>query len=210
MATSFRLLHAKGAFERSDIFNAAEHRNKESLSVQFSDTSLSETSAWVSVIIGKNGVGKSRLLAGIANRFDWLDRGLSARKSDDLSVSSITYFCDGQVCSIETGPNARPAYGTINGQRCKLEDLPTPTKIIALTTTPFDKFRVPPSVVLGRPAGGAERYSYLGLRDRSGRASTTAAIFRAIEGLFEASGSQESRRERMCVVRSFGTDAGVI
>jgi hypothetical protein len=93
-----------------------------------------------------------------------------------------------------------------DGKRCRADELVFPTKVIALTTTPFDKFRV-----TGTPwykSGSertetTERYVYLGLRDRTGRASPTAAIFRAIEGLFEVSRSKRERRLRVAEVFNF-------
>ena len=93
-----------------------------------------------------------------------------------------------------------------NGQLCSIDDLPLPPKVIALTTTPFDKFRISRSLRFmpdGSATGEDGRYSYLGLRDRTGRASTTAAIFRALEGLFEASKSSDERRFRIANIFEF-------
>jgi hypothetical protein len=81
-----------------------------------------------------------------------------------------------------------------------------PRKVIVLTTTPFDKFRLS-RAIRNMPNGSdpdySEIYTYLGLRDRTGRASTTAAIYRALEGLFDASKSSDERRLRIADVFEF-------
>jgi predicted ATPase len=159
----------------------------------------------VSVVIGKNGIGKSRLLAGIADIFETLDSGKSRRRSSDLSVSQLSYAVDGHRCELETEGLSRLS-AKIDGRRCELAELPLPNKVIALTTTPFDKFRISRSL-LSMPGkdepDGVERYVYLGLRDRTGRASPTAVIFRALEGMFAASSSEASRRFRISEVFRF-------
>ncbi|WP_428969904.1 AAA family ATPase [Sphingomonas sp. Xoc002] len=100
----------------------------------------------------------------------------------------------------------RGVRSTINGVHWSNSEIPLPEKIIALTTTPFDKFRLSRSIRRvsdGKDTDEADRYAYLGLRDRTGRASTTAAIFRALEGLFEASRSSDERRHGIADVFAF-------
>lgn len=205
MAKTFRLIHASGGFERRDLLNANAARQRPFLDVAFAESprDLYQPS-WVTVLIGKNGVGKSRLLAGIANMFDAIERGTGRKRRDDHLLSHLTYSCDNIVCDV-VSDGAYRISASINGEPCPLSDLPLPSRVIALTTTPFDKFRVPASVITrsGIQHESRELYAYLGLRDRSGRASTTAAIFRALEGLFEASRSDIERRARVAEVFGF-------
>lgn len=196
-----RLLHAEGQFQRRDL-----------LSRQYSDSWLDVTfaanagdgtsSTWVSVIIGKNGTGKSRLLAGVVDLLEALDRGTGRRRADEVGVSEISFACNGKVCRVATdGKSGLKA--TVDGVSCAPAYVPLPAKIIALTTTPFDKFRVPRPPHVKDDPQTPSRYLYLGLRDRSGRASTTAPIFRALEGLFEASRAEEARRAKIAGIFRF-------
>jgi len=204
MTRSFRLLEASGTFERRDILSSQIDRPRSFLNVEFAQKpDVTALQSWVSVVIGKNGVGKSRLLAGIADIFETLGRG--RKRDDELGVSRLAYASDDRLCEIETDSIFR-LRGKVDGRRCELTELPLPTKVIVLTTTPFDKFRISRSL-LGFPRQQhpdlPERYTYLGLRDRFGRASPTAVIFRAIEGLFNALRAEASRRLRIAEVFGF-------
>lgn len=144
-------------------------------------------------------------LAGIAQVFERMDGGMKAARREGLSVSHVEYMMDGDHCRIEL--DGRHRYSAAkNAVSCLPLELPLPRKVIALTTTPFDKFRISRSLRRmpdGSSSGDEDRYSYLGLRDRTGRASTTAAIFRALEGLFEASTASDERRLRIADVFEF-------
>ena len=177
----------------------------EVIDVEFAPNAKSPTDAWASVVIGRNGVGKSRLLAGIADVFDRLSRGRLAVRRDALEVSRIEYLLDGQHCVIALDRDQRMITSR-DGITCSPDELPMPAKVVALTTTPFDKFRVAANTDqrgIEHISRDDERYVYLGLRDRTGRASTTAAIFRALEGLFEASKSSDEKRNRIGDVFEF-------
>ncbi|MBB4616734.1 AAA family ATPase [Sphingomonas abaci] len=200
----FRLLRAAGTFENASRAKDAGHQaNAPSfMDVEFAPVALSDTNAWVSVVIGRNGVGKSRLLAGVADVLERLDSGRRFGRFDSPGVSMIEYLLDGVHCRVELNAR-REIKATLDGVQCSAESLPLPGKIIALTTTPFDKFRLSRSL-RSRPDDPAyweeQRYSYLGLRDRTGRASPTAAMFRALEGLFGASKGSDRKRMRIAEV----------
>lgn len=207
MIREFRLIQAQGEFERKlGLFDVNMPRFYDVLDVKFSEVSSDGTHRpWVSVVIGKNGVGKSRLLAGIADVFDTIAKGRGRKRKDAHSVTRLVYSIDGHLCEVVNDGGAL-FRATVDGQQCHLSDLPLPTKVIALSTTPFDKFRISSSIIR-KPTPEKdempERYAYLGLRDRSGRASPTGAIFRALEGLFEATKSEEDRRLRIAEVFRF-------
>lgn len=201
----FRLLRAVGSFEMRDrpSFFDSSDRPSELLDIEFAPDTDGSNGSWVSVVIGRNGVGKSRILAGIADVLDSI--GGRPLRRDGFTVSRIEYLIDDQHCIVEVDGN-RVRKGTVNGRAFAPASIPLPKKIVALTTTPFDKFRI--SRAAQGKSDGAEpeeqdRYAYLGLRDRTGRASTTAAIFRALEGLFEASASSSERRVRIADVFEF-------
>lgn len=203
----FRLLRAVGAFEmrnRQSVVLGKGYSPSELLDVEFAPNADGSTGSWVSVVIGRNGVGKSRILAGIVDVFESLGETPRLRR-DSLAPSRIEYLMGDLHCVVEIDGN-RVIRATVNGTDCATEHLPLPEKIIALTTTPFDKFRLSRSIQRvpdGSEPDEQDRYAYLGLRDRTGRASPTAAIFRALEGLFEASGSSDERRISIADVFGF-------
>lgn len=202
---NFRLLHVDGGLDRRGLFGAPAGAMPP-ISVEIAPESNNKNNpSWTSVIIGQNGVGKSRMLAGIVDIFDAVEGGKSKRRYKDASISRVVYQCSEMHCEIEVDESDQ-IKGKLNGDTCDLTDLPLPSKVIALTTTPFDKFRISRSI--SRMPGKRdievfERYTYLGLRDRTGRASPTAAIYRALEGLFEASQSTLDRKARVAGVFDF-------
>jgi predicted ATPase len=206
MTGNFRLLSATGRFGRRYARKPNIRTTNDATRVEFSQKpdGCSEE-PWVSVVIGKNGVGKSRLLAGIADLFAALDRGTSYKPRQNLGLFHLEYVVDTRICVVDIDTNDNLS-ATIDGNKHDPRVLPLPTKVIALTTTPFDKFRISRSLLQIRNRVEPEipeRYTYLGLRDRTGRASPTAAIFRALEGLFEASRVEGDRRHRVAEVFGF-------
>ncbi len=199
----FRLLRASGTFELPDQRDV-NHQQENSLDVEFAPPTQGGGSSWVSIVIGRNGVGKSRLLAGVANIFDQISRGRSISARNVITASHIEYLLNDNLCVIDLS-SERGFQTSCNGVKCLPEELPLPEKIIALTTTPFDKFKLSRSV--GRMPDGEDydrdRYAYLGLRDRTGRASPTATVFRALEGLFDASKGSDEHRARIADVFEF-------
>jgi predicted ATPase len=211
MARQFRLLQVCANFgpRGLPLFSEGERE----LDVAFSPKRLHpDLHPFVSVVIGKNGVGKSRLLARIAGTFEDLDRNKSHRHPRDLTVARLVYQCDGHVCELsfdhEGAPTAR-----MDRRPCEIKDVPLPSKVIALTTTPFDKFRLPESLLRQSrffsqqqqpmPADRPERYVYLGLREARNSLSPISVIFRSIDGLFEASHFEAGRRMRVAEVFGF-------
>ncbi len=154
---------------------------------------------WVSVVIGRNGIGKSRLLAGIVELFDELDTGRSRRGAFATRPTSLEYQIGGDRFSWHADDSRKTGSATINGNDGELADGRLPRRVIAVATTPFDKFKL-----TGPNASQANRvYRYLGLRDPRGRASAAGAVFRALDSLIEASGSTPDRRSRVADVFEF-------
>jgi predicted ATPase len=211
MAASFRLLSAYGNWDFSAEKSRLEpDRKPAGLDVHFSNEAGPPTAnSFVSIVIGRNGVGKSRLLSGIAKLFDQVDRDqpLGPR---GIEVSHVTYKWGQHLCEIAVGEEGRVVC-MLDHRLCSPADLPWPTRIVAITTTPFDKFKVPASL-LGGPASlrprawvgdTSERYVYFGLRYGMRNYSTTAVVYRALDSLFDASRLEDERRSRIAEVFTF-------
>lgn len=141
----------------------------------------------VSVLLGRNGEGKSRLLSAIATSFQLLQDYARAGSPRGLPLSHLEYFMDGRHHLITTSLG-KPEL-TLDGLKRPVQEAMLPSRVIGLSMTPFDKF----------PIGGErqldlfepeqpEVYAYLGMRERLGRSSTTAMLTRAIEGMFSRLG----------------------
>lgn len=202
MTNNFKLLDvsfnadAQGKlFPKSSPLQAVKH-------IEFSPSDKSTSpSSWVTVLLGKNGVGKSRFLSQLAEIFELTKRGLN-RARRDYDQFNIRYSCDGDI--FEFGSSTSKRYSiSLNGEPCPSSLIQYPTKVIALTTTPFDKFRITNWRTDTSRSYGTDRYVYLGLRDGTGRASSTAAIAKAVEGLFGATRREFYRRSRTADVFNF-------
>jgi predicted ATPase len=206
MPTSFRLLQAYGDFA---IGRRDPDSRKKEFGVDFAEQhARSESTSTVSIIIGRNGIGKSRLLSGIANVFDQLDNESAVRAHP--AVSHLVYECDGRRCEISFDDDGLPSC-QIDSRMSPAAEMPLPNKVIAMTTTPFDKFGLPRSQLrpVNQKSGSSqgesrpERYVYLGLRHAMQIFSATGFIYRALQGLFDASGLKGERRLRIAEVFGF-------
>jgi predicted ATPase len=151
--------------------------------------------SWMTLVTGRNGSGKSRLLSAIAMAFDALD-GNKPRRSVNVSVQ---YTLDGHDCAVHL--ERRRVSGFLDGQVVPIETLPRPRAVVAVTASAFDKFELPaPESLFSQSAQRNGLYHYLGLKDARGRVSTKAGIFRALENLFEATDLDAGRRLRIAHV----------
>lgn len=158
-------------------------------------TSAPGHGSWTTLVTGRNGSGKSRLLSAIASAFDALD-GSRPRRSVSVSVQ---YTLDGHDCVIHL--ERRKVSGFLDGKVVPIGALPRPRAVVAVTASAFDKFDLPsPENLFAKSAQRNGLYRYLGLKDARGRVSTKAGIFRALESLFEATGLDAERRLRIAHV----------
>lgn len=155
--------------------------------------------SWTSVIVGRNGLGKSRALGGAARLFATLDMATPRLQKSDAWKWKVRYWANGSLCELWSGERGY-IFGSRDGVAVDPSELPRPRRVIALTTTVADKF----------PLGdhreeeiSRSSYSYLGLRDRSGRASSTAVAIQAIESLTAASEYGAFQRARIVRIFSF-------
>ncbi|OPA89694.1 hypothetical protein BFW86_14575 [Pseudomonas fluorescens] len=152
-------------------------------------------------MIGRNGIGKSRFLASIAETFSQLAEPIKTNSKSKAEVILKYSTADATI-------DVRALNGKfkilVNGTAIQdVHKVPLPSKVIALTTTPFDKFRISNWKRDSIFGAASNCYEYLGLRDRSGRASAIAPLLRAIEGLFNLSNGRISRLDRVAAVFNF-------
>lgn len=195
MARTFRLIRAGGTPSRflnglitADpvvVFAHDQHGPPESCSY--------------SVIIGNNGSGKSRLLGNIASELVRLQRGASGRGGRSRKIDVLDYVVDGRPSGnralVESPQLSQPM----------IDLLPElPSRVIAVALTSVDKFPLEPSgssdAVVERQLSSAEDedqfYCYVGMRDRTNRASISALLYRALDGLHRARSAHENDRLR--------------
>lgn len=203
MANNFRLHEVSIAIEGTEDYSNFLTPTQGRQNIEFTVPQNSDLDAsWVTVLLGKNGVGKSRFLGSIANIFHSIDND-KPRYRRGQSWIKLKYSCNSQIVELSAN-NLSEFKSRVNGRPPKhQEELPLPTKVVALTTTPFDKFRITSwrdQVVMPNTS---RRYEYLGLRDKTGRASSIAAIGRAVLGLFNAPTRDPERLNRIAEVFKF-------
>lgn len=158
----------------------------------------------LTAIIGRNGTGKSHLLSAIVDTFVGLEHVASRRRNRlrEMPLQRLRYRIGGKTCELTRKANG-DCEATVNNSRVDLGDVPLPQRIVALTITPFDKFRVPELSSYSIDAAQQSRYRYLGLRDRTNKASIENLLFRSLNSLFETSSNPAVKRARISRVFEF-------
>lgn len=147
----------------------------------------------VTAVIGRNGTGKSHVLASIVETFVKLESlGQSPlRVRGGLPLERLRWRFGKDEFSVERRDGQHRV--EINGREALGVQPRLPSRLVALTITPFDKFPVTKTTTdTTRTA-----YRYLGLRDRTGRASMENLLFRSLAGLFETSDDEPLKRARI-------------
>lgn len=147
--------------------------------------------SWTTLVTGRNGSGKSRLLSAIAGAFDALD----GRHLRNRRPIALEYRLGEMECAFRVEGSKVAAY--IDGRRVEAERLPRPGTVVAATASAFDKFHLPREARLSDPNSTESSYRYLGLKDGRGRVSARAGVFRALEQLFDVSDEELHRRQRV-------------
>lgn len=147
----------------------------------------------VTAVIGRNGTGKSHALAAIVETMIKIENASGPRQRirGELPLDRLRWRLRG--AEVDVVSRDGPPRIEVNGVPAIGADVPLPPRLVALTITPFDKFPVT------RATQGARDsiYRYLGLRDRTGRASMENLLFRSLIGLFETSDNEALRRVRI-------------
>ena len=155
--------------------------------------------SWTSVIVGRNGLGKSRALGGAARLFASLDMPSPRLAMSEAWKWRVSYLANGSLCELWSGDRGY-IFGSRDGVEVHPSELPRPRRVIALTNTVTDKF---PLGDYSEEEAARSSYCYLGLRDRSGRASSTAVAIQAIESLTVAAEYGTFQRARIVRIFSF-------
>lgn len=153
--------------------------------------------SWTTLVIGRNGSGKSQLLSSIAKAFDSLDGNRPIGKQK----IAIKYRLGENTCSFNL--HGADPIATINNKSVELQDLPRPSSVIAATASAFDKFHLPRRNRRLGPQSSSSNYKYLGLKDEVGRISERAGVFRALEQIFDTSYEEQLHRQRVSDVFTY-------
>jgi predicted ATPase len=168
------------------------------------------------ILIGRNGMGKSRLLAEICRAFISINsNGLMPRTSQrniqgarTNQAFEIKYSYDEHQVELRF-KGKRLVDATVDGVFVKnLESLPIPRRVIATTITPFDKFPIGPRRSISHTNDknediGPLLYRYLGSKNNAGQLSSTGQLSRVIESLMFATEKSRSELIRLNQVFEF-------
>ncbi|TJV19668.1 AAA family ATPase [Mesorhizobium sp.] len=154
-----------------------------------------DVSEHITAIIGKNGTGKSHLLTSIVQTFVALEELKTGRKTSisNLPLEYLSYRIGEHMCVVRRLPR-RKIEMLLDGEATSAEHLPLPKRVVALTTSPFDKFPVPRPIRRSLAPDEVSIYCYLGLRDRYNKAAIENLLFRSLNSLFEAGEDEWLRR----------------
>lgn len=210
MLPSFKLISARTQLATHRRPWSEKHEitsSSSSIEVSFARNTVSGISEsqdnHISVLLGKNGEGKSRVLSAIAATFQALD---AASESGEIPkwvgrefrngsfLSHLEYELSGRSYSVDLSP--RQISASEDGVRTTIETIKLPKKVLALSMTPFDKFPLH-ELDRERVQSGISRkevYSYLGMRERFGRTSQRRMISRVLESIVDRIASHDSSR----------------
>ncbi|WP_372983357.1 AAA family ATPase [Microbacterium sp.] len=171
-----------------------EVEDEEGVNVEVELAPRATGGSWTTLLTGRNGSGKSRLLSAVAGAFDALN-GRHLRGRDPIAVE---YVLGQSECAFRVDRGRSSAY--LDGRRVEPSALPKPSIVAAATASAFDKFHLPREDRSFRKGPSPSQYRYLGLKDARGRISGRAGVFRALEQLFDASTDTQGRRGRVADV----------
>lgn len=158
------------------------------------------------IIIGPNGIGKSRLLASIAHTFRGFDlardRRPSLRDFDDRGRKdfSLQYEIDNEVVDLAWNKK----HGILKRNYAEGR---RPRRVICASSSPFDKFPItrsnPVMQSFGREDLRDPIYRYLGSKNNLGQFSSKAQIKRFIEFQVFADRKSQAELDRLSNVFEF-------
>lgn len=178
--------------------------------INFSDREANlahPTGSLISVIIGRNGIGKSYLLRAIVEIFRTIDALI--HRDEDIKIPNldyrfgVKYYLDGHeyaITDIHAGltPVGRNVGHTflfkVDNQNATWQDIRLPQRIIASSMTIADKFPTP-SVGI---------YKYRGVRsERTPSTTGTRTIVRkAVDGIVDSLAHKHTTREEISIILS--------
>lgn len=151
------------------------------------------------VVIGKNGVGKSRSIAKIAEMFaSASDQQIGLQKRltharKNLNEWAIEYSINETFYELSfNGINSKIVALSPKNKKLAIPPL-LPNKIIALATTATDKFPVNRADQDDHKQFDEYKYNYIGFKGRFGSSNSTNAMQRALEALIFSNRSSKRR-----------------
>lgn len=158
---------------------------------------------FVTVIVGKNSIGKSRLLSAIISSFESLDSDKRIEKVHYSFNKSSIPLSDFSL-SYQFNEEKNKIY--VKKGLCFFEGESSttflPKKIIASSTSAYDKFPFQRGVY-NRNYEETGRYRYFGTKEHRGLQSTTTLLDRVINSLFKASIDSKDKLLKLNHVFSF-------
>lgn len=166
---------------------------------------VNENGIMTSVIIGKNGVGKSYLLRAIADIFRTLDCLVNSEEDVKMPEISyrfgVTYQLDEHLYSVSDIHNGIEPHGRnqihqyyfkIDNKSAHRRDIRLPKRVIASSMTVADKF----------PTPSMGLYKYRGIRNEKSPSTTgTRTIVRkAVEGIMDSLAHKHTTREELAII----------
>lgn len=135
----------------------------------------------ISIVIGPNGSSKSRVLSRVVDELHYLsflrDPSTSSQKRLDppAEFARTSYQLDGARCKVTR--RGREVECTVDDRPTPFNEIPFPTRVVAVSHLPADKFR------FGR-GESSDFYRYLGLRQATNLTTTGALEAKVIQTLF--------------------------
>lgn len=135
----------------------------------------------ISVLIGNNGTGKSQLFSAVSETFYLLGQGYVGPK---LPLKLLHYRLNGADCICRRISAGRVEL-LVGGVQTDIEKFPLPSRVVALTLTPFDKFPQPKREHWDEfhPNFSEQIYRYLGTRDGTNRSSIFSLLYKSVENI---------------------------
>lgn len=197
MAHSFRLIRAGGSPHTGKSLPL--YPNDPIIILSDSDP-LDTSDCAYSVIIGNNGTGKSRLLGNIAGEFIRMNRNLGIGKQK-ARIGILDYAVDGSHFAWDGDLRGEDLLAVLTDDA----QIGLPSRVIAVALTPVDKFPLEPSgdgddispEEIAKLRDNVSFYHYVGMRDRTNRASVSALLYRALESLGQTRSESEVAQLRL-------------
>ena len=173
---------------------------------------------YYTILIGRNGTGKSRLLAEVCRAFRAWDNQAEYQKESGFQLRLLEGF---EInFSLQDQHDSLHLYKDVPGQRSRSmgRELPLndesylqsnslscmPTRVVATTISPFDKFPISEQRIRNDVDDEYNAiYRYLGSKNDAGNLTRTGQINRVIESLIYASERKRSELKRLSHVFGF-------
>lgn len=169
--------------------------------INFSDSKDVQTT----ILIGKNGSGKSSLLRSIATIFKG---GVIRRRSDyteKITITEISYSCNGELENRvvrDSSIKKKTAPKEYLEEKIAIQKYTNPSSVVSLSYTSFDKFPREKLWGFEEDSGALAKYTYIGPLDGMGRSSSFNMLYKAIDLLSDSYFNENYHREP--IMETFG------